>query len=221
MTQYKDKRQQNIDNINTGLLTYPVLMASDIILYKSQVVPVGEDQVQHLELTREIARRFNTRFGHTFPEPRALLSEAPRIRGLDGSAKMSKSMNNYIALIEDENTLWEKLRTAMTDPARKRRTDPGNPWICNVFTLHRYFSSTQEVDFVEKECKSAGIGCIDCKKILFKNMNEFMKPLREKKQSLDEDPEYVYRVLDEGKTSCSGEARETMREVRQRLGVIS
>jgi len=221
MTQYKDKRQQNIDNINTGLLTYPVLMASDIILYKSQVVPVGEDQVQHLELTREITRRFNSRFGDTFPEPRALLSEAPRIRGLDGSVKMSKSMNNYIALIEDESTLWEKLRTAMTDPARKRRTDPGNPWICNVFTLHRYFSSPQEVDFVEKECKAAGIGCIDCKKILFKNMNEFMKPLREKKQSLDEDPEYVYRVLDEGKTSCSGEARETMREVRQKLGLIS
>jgi len=221
MTQYKDKRQQNMDNINTGLLTYPVLMASDIILYKSHVVPVGEDQIQHLELTREIARRFNTRFGYTFPEPRALLSEAPRIRALDGSAKMSKSMNNYIALIEDEKTLWEKLRTAMTDPARKRRSDPGNPWICNVFALHRYFSSQEEVDSVEKGCKTAGIGCIECKKILFKNINEFMKPLREKKQSLDEDPDYVRAVLEDGKTTCSREARETMREVRQRLGLLS
>jgi tryptophanyl-tRNA synthetase len=221
MTQYKDKRQQNMDNINTGLLTYPVLMASDIILYKSHVVPVGEDQVQHLELTREIARRFNARFGYTFPEPRALLSEAPRIRGLDGSAKMSKSMNNYIALIEDEKTLWEKLRTAMTDPARKRRSDPGNPWICNIFALHRYFSSQEEVDYVEKGCKTAGIGCIECKKILFKNINEFMKPLREKKQSLDEDPDYVRAVLDDGKTICSREARETMSEVRQRLGLLS
>jgi tryptophanyl-tRNA synthetase len=221
MTQYKDKRQQNMDNINTGLLTYPVLMASDIILYKSHVVPVGEDQVQHLELTREIARRFNSRFGYTFPEPRALLSEASRIRGLDGSVKMSKSMNNFIALIEDENTLWEKLRTAMTDPARKRRSDPGNPWICNVFILHRYFSSQEEIDNVEKECKTAGIGCIECKKILFKNINEFMKPLREKKRALDKNPDYVKGVLDEGRKACSREARETMSEVRQKLGLLS
>ena len=221
MTQFKDKSKQHKKNINSGLFTYPVLQAADIILYKAEIVPVGEDQIQHIELSREIARKFNNKYGDVFPEPQHIVPNVGRIRGLDGKAKMSKSMNNYIALIEDESTLWEKLRTAMTDPARKRRADPGNPWICNVFTLHRYFSSPQEIDFVEKECKSAGIGCIDCKKILFKNMNEFMKPLREKKQSLDEDPEYVYRVLDEGKTSCSGEARETIREVRQKLGLIS
>lgn len=219
MTQYKDKKQQNIDNINTGLLTYPVLMASDILLYKTNVVPVGEDQVQHLELTREIARKFNSRFGETFPEPRTLLSEASRIKGLDGNAKMSKSLNNYIALIEDEDELWNKLKVAVTDPARKRRTDPGNPWICNIFALHRYFSSEDENKYVEIGCKSAEIGCIDCKKILYNNLNKFMMPLREKKRELDNNPDYVHDVLESGRKTCSIQARETMKEVREKIGV--
>jgi tryptophanyl-tRNA synthetase len=220
MTQYKDKKQQNIDNINTGLLTYPVLMASDILLYKTNAVPVGEDQVQHLELTREIARKFNSRFGVTFPEPRTLLSEASRIKGLDGNAKMSKSLNNYIALIEDEDELWNKLKVAVTDPARKRRTDSGNPWICNIFTLHRYFSSEDENKYVENGCKSAEIGCIDCKKILYNNLNKFMMPLREKKRELDNNPDYVRDVLESGRKTCSIQARETMKEVREKIGVI-
>ena len=220
MTQYKDKRQQNVDNINTGLLTYPILMASDILLYKTNAVPVGEDQVQHLELTREIARRFNARFGDTFPEPQTILGEATKIRGLDGNVKMSKSMNNYIALLEEEEEIWSKLRVAVTDPARKRRTDPGNPYICNVFTLHRYFSSTDEVAYVEEGCKTAGIGCIDCKKILFKSMNAFTGPLRERKKELDRNEDYVRAVLEEGRKRCSTWARETMEEVRSKIGLL-
>jgi tryptophanyl-tRNA synthetase len=219
MTQYKDKRQQNVDNINTGLLTYPILMASDILLYKTNAVPVGEDQVQHLELTREIARRFNSRFGDTFPEPRTLIGEVPRIKGLDGNTKMSKSMNNFIALLEEEEDLWSKLRVAVTDPARKRRTDPGNPWICNIFTLHRNFSSEKEIGWVEQECRTAGIGCIDCKKILFKNIDAFIKPIREKKWELDRNTDYVLGVLEEGRQRCHAWARETIEEVRRKIGV--
>jgi tryptophanyl-tRNA synthetase len=219
MTQYKDKKQQHTDNINTGLLTYPLLMASDILLYKTNVVPVGEDQVQHLEMTREIARRFNARFGDTFVEPRTLLGEATRIKGLDGGAKMSKSLNNYVALMEEEDELWNKLKTAVTDPARKKRSDPGNPFICNIYTLHTYFSFAQEVKYVEEGCKSAGIGCIDCKRILLKNVNNAIAPLRESKKELDRKPEYVNDVLEEGRSFCSKIARETMREVREKIGV--
>jgi tryptophanyl-tRNA synthetase len=220
MTQYKDKKLQNIDNINTGLLTYPILMASDILLYKTQVVPVGDDQVQHLELTREIARRFNNKFGTIFPEPRTLLSEAPRIKGLDGNAKMSKSLNNHIALTEEEDEIWNKLKIAVTDPARIKRTDPGNPFICNIFALHQYFSSPEEINQVEHGCKTAGIGCINCKRILAKNINEALKPIREKKKKLDENEDYVRSVLEEGRKKCSTTAQETMREVREKIGVV-
>ncbi len=219
MTQFKDKKLQHSDNINTGLLTYPVLMASDIILYKAQVVPVGDDQRQHLELTREIVRRFNGRYGDTFPEPKTLLGQAPRIKGLDGNAKMSKSLNNYIALTEEEDVLWEKLRTAVTDPARIKRSDPGNPHICNIFSLHRYFSSDNEINSVEQGCKTAAIGCIDCKKILVKNINRTIAPIREKKRELDRNVAYVLDVLEEGRKSCSVIAGRTMSEVRERIGV--
>jgi tryptophanyl-tRNA synthetase len=220
MTQYKDKKQQNMDNINTGLLTYPILMASDILLYKTNAVPVGEDQVQHLEFTRELARRFNSRFGSTFPEPKTLLGEAARIKGLDGNAKMSKSLNNYIALMEEKDEIWNKLRVAVTDPARKRRTDPGNPFICNIFSLHKLFSSDDEINMVEKGCKTAGIGCIECKQILSKNMNVALSPFREKKKELDKNKGYVLDVLEEGRKFCSTIASETMKDVREKIGVM-
>ncbi len=219
MTQYKDKKGLNFDFINAGLLTYPVLMISDIILYKSHAVPVGEDQVQHLELTREIVRRFNNRFGPIFPEPRTLLSEAARIKGLDGKSKMSKSLNNYIALTEEEDEIWNKLKTAVTDPARKRRSDPGNPYICNIFSLHQYFSGKEEIEYVEKGCKTAGIGCIECKKILAKNINRVIAPIRDKKKRLDNDKKYVFDVLEKGKNRCTKIARKVIGEVREKVGV--
>jgi tryptophanyl-tRNA synthetase len=220
MTQYKDKKQQNIDNINTGLLTYPILMASDILLYKSNAVPVGEDQIQHLEFTREVARRFNSRFGYTFPEPKTLVGEAARIKGLDGNAKMSKSLNNYIALMEEEDEIWNKLRIAVTDPARKRRSDPGNPHICNIFSLHKFFSSDDEIKTVEEGCKTAGIGCIECKQILSKNINNVLSPFREKKKELDKNKDFVLDVLEEGRNFCSAIASKTMKEVKEKIGVI-
>jgi tryptophanyl-tRNA synthetase len=219
MTQFKEKKQQHHENINAGLLTYPVLQASDILLYKAGAVPVGEDQKQHLELTREIARTFNNRYGDTFPEPETLLSEATRIRGLDGSAKMSKSLNNFIALTEEEDVLWQKLKTAVTDPARVRRTDPGNPDVCNICNLHTYFSSREEIEYVRHGCRTAEIGCIDCKKILFENMKKTLAPIRERKKELDERPGYVIEVLESGADRGRSIARKTMDEVREKIGV--
>jgi len=220
MTQYKDKKVQNIDNINAGLLTYPVLMAADIIIYKADAVPVGEDQKQHLEITRRIVKRFNDTFGPTFPNPRIIISEATRVKGLDGNAKMSKSLNNYIALIEGKEDIWEKLKIAITDPARKRRKDPGNPYICNIFSLHKYFSSEKEIEYISVNCKNAGIGCIDCKKILSENINSVISPIREKNKELDNKINYIKDVLESGRKRCSRIARETMKEVKEKIGVI-
>jgi len=219
MTQYKDKKQQNSENINAGLLTYPVLMASDILLYKAEVIPVGEDQKQHLELTREIVRRFNKRFGDTFPEPQTLLGVAPRLRGLDGNAKMSKSLNNYIALVEEKEEIWNKLRIAVTDPARKRRTDPGNPEICNIFSLHKYFSSKDEIKKIDKGCRSADIGCIDCKKVLAENMDKAIAPIRERKRELDGKEDGIREILYDGSQKAKSIAVKTMDEIRAKIGV--
>ncbi len=220
MTQYKDKRLQVRESVNSGLLTYPVLMASDIILYKAEVVPVGEDQQQHLELTREIVRRFNRKYGEFFPEPEALIGEAPRIKGLDGNAKMSKSLNNYIALTEEEDEIWNKLKIAVTDPARKKRSDPGTPEICNIYSLHRYFSDEDQIKYVAEGCRTAGIGCIDCKKILAENLNRTISPIRERKKELDRDESIVRNILEEGRKRCSDIASATMKEVRRLIGVI-
>jgi len=139
MTQFKDKARQHRENINMGLMDYPVLQAADILIYKAGYVPVGEDQVQHIELSREVARKFNNRFSPLFPEPQAILSHAPRILGVDGINKMSKSMNNYIGILEDKDIIWEKLRTAVTDVNRVRRKDPGNPELCNIYTIIGHF----------------------------------------------------------------------------------
>ncbi len=219
MTQFKDKAQQNEKNINVGLFDYPVLQTADILLYKGQAVPVGEDQVQHIELSREIARKFNTRHGELFPEPQHLLSNAPRIMGLDGKSKMSKSMNNYISLIEEPEAIWKKLSRAVTDENRKRRDDPGNPDICNVFTLHKYFSTDSELDRINKECRSAEIGCVDCKKILSDNMIKELAPIRKKSLELINNPDQVKDVLKTGAEKCQKIAKETMSEVRSLMGL--
>src|SRR5262249_20685228 len=164
MTQFKEKAAEK-EHVLAGLLTYPVLMAADILIYKATVVPVGEDQVQHLELTRETARRYNYRFGETFPEPHPRLSRAPRIMGLDGPSKMSKSKGNTIGLFEERDAFWNKLRGAFTDPQRLRRSDPGRPEVCNIYTMHKALSTPEQVDLTYKECTTAQRGCIDCKKI--------------------------------------------------------
>jgi tryptophanyl-tRNA synthetase len=219
MTQFKDKSRQNEKNINVGLFDYPVLQTADILLYKGSTVPIGEDQVQHVELSREIARKFNTRYGELFPEPQHLLSNAPRIMGLDGKSKMSKSMNNYISLIEEPDAIWKKLSRAVTDENRKRRDDPGNPDICNVFNLHKYFSNESEIERINKECRTAEIGCIDCKKILSDNMIKELEPIREKSLELINNPDQVKDTLNTGAEKCQKIAKETMSEVRSLMGL--
>jgi tryptophanyl-tRNA synthetase len=220
MTQFKEKSRQHKANINMGLMDYPVLQAADILIYKAGFVPVGEDQVQHVELSREIARKFNARFGQVFPEPQAILSCAPRIMGMEGKNKMSKTLGNYIGILDDEGSVWEKLRTAVTDVARVRRTDAGNPEVCNICTMHRAFSAEQAVKELDEGCRSASIGCIDCKRVLFKNMMAELTPLREKALSLKKHPEPVLDALRQGAAVCRRLAAETMAEVRDVLGLL-
>jgi len=219
MTQFKEKSAQHRLNINAGLYCYPILQAADILLYKAGAVPVGEDQAQHLELTREIARRFNTRFGSIFSEPRTLLSEAPRVIGLDGMTKMSKTNDNYIALNDPSDTIWKKLSVAVTDPARKRRTDPGDPAKCNIFSLHKFFSTQEEQAWSEQGCRTAGIGCLDCKKVLSANIDSVLSPIRERWHELGKRPDDVRDALRQGAARCRAIATETMAEVRERMGL--
>jgi len=219
MTQYKDKAGK-LKSVPAGLLMYPVLQAADILIYKADTVPVGEDQLQHLELTREIARRFNGAFGETFPEPQALLnSRAPRVPGVDGAAKMSKSVGNTIDMLEDPKSIWEKLRVAPTDPARVRRNDPGDPDRCLIFKYHSYFSPEEVQQAVSQGCRSAGIGCVDCKKLLFDNMMKTLRPIQERAAELRRQPEIVEAALREGAERARSMARETMHEVRRKIGL--
>jgi tryptophanyl-tRNA synthetase len=221
MSQFKEKSKQHRQNINMGLLGYPVLQAADILIYKAGYVPVGEDQTQHVELSREIARKFNGRYGETFPEPQVLLSTAPRILGTDGNAKMSKSMNNAIGLLEPPEVIREKLRTAATCPHRERRSDPGHPEHCNIFTMHQAFSKSDQISNVEKSCRTAGIGCIECKEILYKSMIEELSPIQARVKEINERPGYIVDVLKSGAARCKAIATEVMDEVRIKIGVKS
>ena len=220
MTQYKDKAQQHADNLNLGLLAYPVLQAADIMLYKAQAVPVGEDQAQHVELTRDLARKFNNRFGHVFPEPETILTEAKRVPGLDGLGKMSKSKGNTIELTEPADEIWNKIRPAVTDPARKRRSDPGNPNNCPIGLLHYAISSQEQQEYITWGCTTAGIGCIDCKKILNENIQAMLDPIRTRRAELAARPDEVRAALHDGAARARAIARETMREVKEAMGLL-
>lgn len=218
-TQFKEKAARQ-ESVAAGILNYPVLQAADILLYRADLVPVGEDQVQHLELSREIARRWNARFCEGFfPEPQAKLTPSRRIMGLDGNSKMSKSMGNTVALLETPEAIWEKLRPAVTDPARVRRTDPGTPEVCNIYHLHRAFSPPDVVAHVETQCRSAGWGCIDCKKVLLEHINKELEPIRARAADIRAHPEFVEQVIGDGAATARRVAEETMREVRQLMGL--
>ena len=220
-TQFKEKSQRQ-ESVVAGILTYPVLQAADILIYHADLVPVGEDQVQHLELSRVIARRWNAKFGNGheyFAEPQPMLTPARRIMGLDGQAKMSKSMGNTIGLLETREQVWDKLRPAVTDPARVKKTDPGTPEICNIYHLHKAFSPPSTVDHVATQCRSAGWGCIDCKKVLHENMELELTPIRTRAAEFKANPKVVDDALAAGTAKCSVIARETMREVRTRMGL--
>jgi tryptophanyl-tRNA synthetase len=219
-TQFKDKAQRQ-GSVPAGLLNYPVLQAADILLYRADMVPVGEDQVQHLELSRVIARRWNGQFGRGeefLPEPQPLLTPARRIMGLDGQAKMSKSLGNTVGLLEEPDALWAKLRPAVTDPKRIKRTDPGTPEVCNIYHLHQAFSEPALVETVAVNCRTAGWGCIDCKRALFESMERELTPIRTRARELREHPERVDDALADGAARCGELARETMAEVRDRMG---
>ena len=221
MTQFKEKGKQHRHNINVGLLDYPVLQAADILIYKAGYVPVGEDQIQHVEFSREIARKFNARFGDTFPEPKVILSNAPRILGTDGSAKMSKSLNNAIGLLDPPAAVWEKLSTAATCEHRQRRSDPGHPEHCNIFTMHQAFSKPDQIAFVDHNCRTAGFGCLDCKKILFESMMGEIGPIQSRVKEINQNPGYMVDVLKTGASRCKAIVVDVMDEVRTKIGVKS
>lgn len=221
MTQYKDKSRKNAENINAALLTYPSLMAADILLYHPDIVPVGEDQEQHVELTRMIVRKFNNRYGEYFKEPETYHGKVLRILGLDGINKMSKSLNNHIPLrLSAEETEKLILQKAVTDPNRKLKTDKGNPEICNVYSYHKIFSSEEEQKEIYKDCQSANIGCVQCKKSLAKNINTELAQIREKIEKFSNDKDFVYDVLNEGKKSALKVAQKTLYEVRDLMGLL-
>jgi tryptophanyl-tRNA synthetase len=219
-TQFKEKSQRQ-ESVAAGLLNYPVLQAADILLYRANLVPVGEDQVQHLELSRVVARRWNAQFGRGedyFPEPQPALAPTRRIIGLDGQAKMSKSMNNTIGLLESPEEIWNKLRPAATDPKRIKRTDPGTPEVCNIYHLHKAFSAPATVEHVAQQCSTAGWGCVDCKRVLFDSMEQELVPIRRRAAELRSEPERVASLLAQGGARCRALAGETMRDVRERMG---
>jgi len=216
---FKEKVKQQPENVNYGLVGYPVLQAADITIYKGEVVPIGEDQLPHLELTREIVRRFNNQFGNTLIEPVAKLTSFPRIVGLDGSDKMGKSTGNAIELAATPEETEERIMTAVTDPARRYRNDPGHPEVCNIYSLHGYFSEIQLAD-ISRQCRSAEIGCVDCKKLLAKHLNTSLQGLREKRTELTAKPEYIAEVLADGAQRARVIARETLGEVKQNMKLV-
>lgn len=217
---YKDKilELKNKDLNNYGFLGYPVLQAADIILYKANKVPVGEDQLPHLELAREIVRRFNNNFGEVFPEPQPLLTRVPKIPGLDGR-KMSKSFNNAIYLDDEEETVNKKVMQLITDPQRIHLKDKGHPDICNSFMLHKAFSSDEEMQDLRNQCESASIGCVQCKKNLAQKINSYLAPHHEKREELKKNMSYVEDVIAEGNKLAKEKAQTTIREVYQKVGL--
>jgi tryptophanyl-tRNA synthetase len=220
MTQFKEKSEAY--GVQAGLFVYPLLQAADILLYRADAVPVGEDQLQHLELTREVARRFNRAFGDTFPEPRPILTEAPRILALDGKGKMSKSNpEQAIGLLDPPDAIRKKLAGAFTDPARKRRYDPGNPDICNIFALHHYFSDDEVIARVDRDCRSAVLGCYEDKMNLADNVIAALAPIRERAEALRARPQRVRDVLAGGAERARALAVATMEDVRGRMGLRS
>jgi tryptophanyl-tRNA synthetase len=216
---FKDKVRQQPDNVNYGLVGYPVLMAADITLYKADVVPVGVDQASHLEFTREIVRTFNYHFGPVLVEPQAKHTEVPKVLGIDGVNKMSKSLNNHIELASEPDEIMGRVRMMVTDPQRERRTDPGRPEVCNVFSLHNVFTPQETVRQIDADCRVAGIGCVDCKKMLAQNLADHLAPFRERRAQLATDPDHVWNVLRDGAERAQAIARQVIAEVQTAVGL--
>ncbi len=217
---FKEKVRENPNNVNYGLVGYPVLMAADILLYRATHVPVGVDQAPHIEFAREAVRSFNYHYNtNALVEPKEMFTEFPKIMGIDGVNKMSKSLNNDIELAATEEETRLRVMQMVTDPARQRRTDPGNPDVCNVFSMHKIFSTKEQVDNINVECRQAGIGCVDCKKLLAANMNTYFAPLRERRRVFEQDPAGTWDMLCDGAKRASAIAEETMTAVREAIGL--
>jgi tryptophanyl-tRNA synthetase len=212
---FKDMVRQHPNNINYGLVGYPVLMAADIVLYKSDLVPVGIDQAPHIEFTREVVRSFNFRYNcSVLIEPDMKNTEIPKVLGIDGREKMSKSLDNHIELALSPDDTRKRVMMMVTDPQRLRRNDPGNPDVCNVFSMHKVFTSREDVEMINIECRRAGIGCVDCKKRFADALNKALEPLRSRRLELASKPEQVYAVLDDGARRARSIAERTMEQVR-------
>ena len=217
---FKEKVRENPNNVNYGLVGYPVLMAADILLYKANFVPVGVDQAPHIEFSREVARSFNYRYGkNVLVEPQMKITEVPKVLGIDGQQKMGKSLNNHIEIASTPEEIQKRVMQMVTDPARIKRTDPGNPDICNVFSMQKIFSSKEDIDRINVECRRAGIGCVECKKLYAENLNAHLAPFRERRAVLAEKPQKIWDILDDGAKRAHVIAEETVREVREAIGL--
>ncbi|MGZ6315917.1 MAG: tryptophan--tRNA ligase [Anaerolineales bacterium] len=212
---FKEKIRQQPENVNYGLVGYPVLMTADIVLYKTDIVPVGIDQAPHIEFAREIVRSFNYRYDtHALIEPQMKTTEIPKVLGIDGKEKMSKSLNNHIELASTPEETKKRVLEMVTDPARVKRTDPGNPDICNVYTMHKVFSPQADVDMVNVECRRAGIGCVQCKTLYAMNLNKHLEPFRARRAEIASKPDAVTDILNDGANRARVIAKKTMEEVR-------
>jgi len=210
-------RDLEMETISYGHLGYPVLQASDILLYKGDLVPVGEDQLPHIEITREVARRFNSQYGNVFPEPEGKITKFARLPGLDGK-RMSKSIGNTILLSDSAEDIQKRMRTAVTDPQKIRRGDPGRPEICLVFTYHQKFNPV-EVPQIEGDCRSGRLGCVDCKLNAAKHVADYLAPIREKRGRYNANPDEVKEILHKGELRAKEVAQQTMTEVHEAMGI--
>lgn len=217
---FKEKVRMHPQNVNYGLVGYPVLMAADIALYKADIVPVGVDQAPHIEFTREVVRSFNYRFNTSvLVEPQMKATEYPKVMGIDGRQKMSKSLDNHIELAATPEETTQRVMQMVTDPQRIRRSDPGDPDVCNVFTLHKVFSSPEDVAMINVECRKAGIGCVQCKQLLAGNLNHALEPFRQRRSELQMESGYIDDILHDGKERAQQIARQTIRDVKQAIGL--
>ncbi len=216
---FKEKVRDNPDNVNYGLVGYPVLMSADILLYKADAVPVGTDQIPHLEFAREVVRSFNFTYNtDVLVEPQAVVTKIPKVLGIDGERKMSKSLDNHIELAATPEETEKRVMSMVTDPQRQRLSDPGNPDVCNVYTLHKIFSPEDEVEAINKDCRVADIGCVDCKRKFAANLNKDLEPFRAKRKELESDPDHIRDILLDGAKRAKVIASETMAEVREAIG---
>jgi tryptophanyl-tRNA synthetase len=217
---FKEKVRQNPNNVNYGLVGYPVLQAADITLYRANFVPVGIDQAPHIEFTRETVRSFNYRYNtHALIEPQIKVTNVPKVLGIDGQEKMGKSLNNQIVLAATPEETLARIKQMVTDPQRLHRSDPGNPDVCNVFSMHKIFSSNTEIEMVNTECRRAGIGCVECKQLYAKNLNTSLEPFREKRIALAQKPDEIWQILLDGEQRARKIAEATMQEVRAAVGL--